>query len=209
MKNSLLIILAFSLIACGKKVSTVKEFNELISDPENGFKISKSVNKVLVSVIYTPPEYVALKEMESNGFKEQSKYDSLLKLSKLSASFIMILGPDESKDNKDDIMYKDLKNFKEYVERAMTLNFDLENKVKLTVETADYAPVLSSLENTYGLSKDRKINFVFTPMNKKDELEKAKDFDFVYSDETFDVGILHFEFNKEKVGNNIPQIEIK
>ncbi|MDP2387574.1 MAG: hypothetical protein Q8M29_14450 [Bacteroidota bacterium] len=208
-KNSLLIICAFTFIACGKKINTVEEFNTFISNPDNGFKVSRSVNNVLVSVIYTPPEYVALKEMESNGFTEKPKYDSLLNLSKSYSSFVMILGPDESKDNKDDIMYKDLKNFKEYVERALTLNFDLESKVNLMADKMSYAPVLSSLENTYGLSKDRKVNFVFAPINKKDELEKVKKFDFVYSDESFDIGILHFEFDKNAIENNIPRIEIK
>jgi len=195
--------------SCGKEISTLSEFNSFVSDSENGLKVSKSVNGVLISVIYTPPEYISLKEMELHGFKGKEKYDSLLNNNKASASFLMIFGPDESKGNKDDIMYTGLKNFKEYVERAMTLNFDLEQQITLSTEENDYLPVLSSLENTYGLSKDRKINIVFTSLKEQKNLKEAMKYDFIYSDETYDVGILHFEFDKEKIEENLPEINFQ
>ena len=192
--------------SCGKKISSVNEFNSFINDAKNGLKISKSVNGVTLSVIYTPPEYLTLKEMESNNYKGKEKYDSLLANNKASASFLMIFGPDESKENKDDIMYKGLKNFKEYVERAMTLNFDLEQLVTLNTGSNNYLPVLSSLENTYGLSKDRKVNIVFSSIKGQKKLSEETKYDFVYEDETYDIGTLHFEFDKKEIEKNLPEI---
>jgi hypothetical protein len=204
-----LVGMAVSFLGCGKRIETLKEFNTFLSMPENGFKVTKSVNGVLITVIYMPPEYVALKEMESSGKIAQRSYDSLLRQNSASLSFIMILGPDESKNNKDDIMYKDLKDFKEYITRTMDLNFELENKVELITENNSFHPVLSSLENTYGLTKDRKINFVFTPSKEKHELENVKHFDFVYTDEMFDIGILHFEFDNSDLKNKLPEIKFQ
>ena len=88
----------------------------------------------------------------------------------------------------------------------MSLNFDLENQVTLETAANIYAPSLSSLDNTYSLSNDRKINFVFTPVNKKEELENATHYDFVYRDEQFDLGTLHFYFDKKKINTDLPEI---
>ncbi len=201
-----LLIILFS--GCEKKIHSLKEFNEWINNTDHGYKISKSVNGVIVTMIYTPPEYIALKKMETNGLTGKITYDSLLKENELSAAFIMVFGPDESEGNTNDIMYDGLKTFKEYAERALTLNFDMENKVELRINQLSYAPVLSSLENTYGLSKDRKVNLVFAPQSVKTELAAATDFDVVYSDETFGLGILHFYFNKKEIARHLPLIAL-
>lgn len=205
----LLFFLPLLICSCGDKIKTVKDFTAYMNDPKNELKLSKSVNGVLVTVMYLPAEYVSLKELEnSDGIKNVSMYNSLLEQNKQTLSFLMVLGPDESK-SKDDIMYKGLSNFKEYVKRSMSLNFDLEEKVELHTNATTYVPILSSLENTYGLSKDRKVNFVFAPVEKKDELINAKQLDFVYHDETFGVGTLHFSFDKEKIEDQLPVINIE
>lgn len=197
------------LSSCKEEIHTLSEFNQLINKEESGYKQMKSVNGVLVTVVYTPPEYIALKKMEAMNVKSKVVYDSLLEENKWSASFVMVFAPDESKGNKSDIMYDGISNFKEYAERALTLNFDMEKNVELRTPKSTYAPVLSSLENTYGLSKDRKVNLVFTPTSTKTELADAEHFDFVYSDETFEVGVLHFSFDKKKLQEQLPEITIR
>jgi len=211
-KSSVLLIACIALFFAGcvaeKKITGLKEFNGWMKEPKNGLTMSRSVNGMIITVSYLTPEYNALKEMEAEGYKGKVTYDSLLAYYKTTASFIMTLAPDESKNNNGDIMYKGLKNFKEYVERAMSLNFDLENQVTLEADANIYAPSLSSLDNTYSLSTDRKVNFVFTPVNKKEELENATHYNFVYRDEQFDLGTLHFYFDKKNIEKNLPEISI-
>ena len=207
-------LLIFSCIlisfeGCKQDIHASKDFNAVINDQENGYKQCKSVNGVMVTVVYTPPEYVALKKMEASDLKGEMVYDSILENERLFASFMMVFGPDESKGNKNDIMYDCIDNFKEYAERSLTLNFDMENNVELNVNQLAYKPALSSLENTYGLSKDRKVNLVFAPLTSKMEIAEATNFDFVYSDETFGVGTLHFYFDKKKMQQQIPVIAIR
>lgn len=211
-KSNLLLIGFVGMILTGcitkKKISSLQEFNGYMNDTKNGLTISRSVNGVKVTLSYLTPEFKALKEMESEGFKGNIKYDSLLAYYKNTASFVMTLAPDESKKEKGDIMYKGVRDFKEYIERALALNFDLESQVTLEADGITYAPSLSSLDNTYSLTNDRKINFVFTPTSKKEELLNAAYYDFVYHDEHFDLGTLHFYFDKKKIENDLPEILI-
>lgn len=186
----------------------MQEFIRYMNDAKNGLTISRSVNGVKVTLNYLTPEYNALKEMESEGLKGKVKYDSLLAYYNSTASFVMTLAPDESKKEKGDIMYKGVKDFKEYIERALALNFDLESQVRLEADKNIYPPSLSSLDNTYSLTTDRKVNFVFTPANKKEELLNAAYYDFVYHDEHFGLGTLHFYFDKKKIENDLPEILI-
>jgi hypothetical protein len=165
------------------------------------------VNGVLVSVLYLPPEYLALKELKGDTANKRLNYDSLLNYHRNSSSFIITFGPDEAKKNTNDIMYDNIKNFREYTERSLDLNFDMENKIVLKTKKGEYAPVLSSLENTYGLSKDRKVNLVFAA-GMKDDKTKNQYYDFVYSDETFGVGTLHFNFDANRIKENMPEVSI-
>lgn len=201
--------LAFSACKSEKEITSLKEFNSWMYSEKSGLLLSKSVNGIKVKLTYLTPEYNALKEMEQYKLSGKVKYDSLLTYYKSSATFVMTLAPDESKNQSDDIMYKGLKNYQEYVKRALSLNFDLEQQVIVEADGKKYMPNLSSLDNTYGLSNDRKINFVFTPQQQKDELEKASYYDFVYHDEQFDLGTLHFYFNKKEIENSLPKIVIK
>lgn len=206
---NIFLILLFAGCGAEKNINNTQEFDAWMNEKKNELKVSRSVNGVVVTVNYLPPEYNALKEMESTGLRGQKQYDSLLTYYKNSAAFVMTLAPDESKkNNSGDIMYKGVKNFKEYIERALALNFNLENEVDLEVNGSTYTPVLSSLDNTYSLSNDRKINFVFAPVKDKEEMIKAIYYDFVYHDSSFDLGTLHFFFDKKKIENNLPEISL-
>jgi hypothetical protein len=213
MKNTVSFLLATVLFLCScstqkDKISTVKEFNSWMNEEENGMQITKSVNGVSVTVSYFPPAYSALKEMESTGLKDKQQYDSLLNYYQSSALFVMTISPDDNKDYKGDIMYKDVTDFKAYVERALELNFNLESYVALEVDGEKYVPVLSSMDNTYSLTDYRKINFVFVPTTKANELQSAQLYQFVYHDEIFKLGTLYFPFDKVAIENNMPEISL-
>ncbi len=203
------LILLNLLVGCKGKVATVNDLKSWINNPKQGLVASKSVNGVKVNIHYLPPQYNALKEMESTGLTGKASYDSLLLQQQKVATFLMVLAPDEDKGTKGDIMYKDIQNFKQYVERSLTLNFDLENQIELKTDKGEYKASLSSLENTYSLTNDRKINFVFTPTTKEDELTLAKEYDFIYNDESFGLGTLHFYFNKKEIEASLPEITVQ
>lgn len=189
-----------------KSISTVKEYSEWINKAENGCVINKRVNGMVIEIKYLPPSYIALKEWESGNYKEK-KIEELLKENQYTTAFLMTFKPDEENNNSD-VMFSGVSNYKEYVERSMDLNFDLENKVTLNFDNKKLRPVLSSLENTYGLSKGRSVYLVFAPSENKEELKNIKELDFIYADDIYELGILHYIFNLEDIQKKSPNIKV-
>jgi hypothetical protein len=73
----------------------------------------------------------------------------------------------------------------------------MEDFVQLKMGESKYKPVLSSMENTYGIGQSRDIMIVFSPSSLKDNgFLSSKELDFVYNDEIFEVGKCHFVFDR-------------
>lgn len=201
-----LIILISFLTACqSNSVKDTQEYNQWLSNTENGCKVIKEVNDMIIEVKLLPYSYLALKEYEQD---KNLKFDSLVSAYKNSTTFLIGIKPKDGHQG-DDVMYKNISTYKEYIERANELNFDLESKIKLKTSIGEFQPVLSSLENTYGLTKGRKVYLVFADSNAKNELQNEKHYDLVYTDNEFKLGILHFEFDYSSIKNNLPQIDLK
>lgn len=183
-----------------------EQYIKWVGDTENGLIKTRKVNGIEVSVKYLPNEYLIYKELKNiEEEQKQAVNDSLYKAYEGTMTFLFTIGPDEEKGNKDDIMLTGLRNYHEYVDRSMTMNFELENFVSLKTGEKEIKPVLSSMENVYGLGKSRNILFVFAPEQNNEDFEKMTDLDFIYADELFELGILHFNFRKEDF-KNIPAL---
>jgi len=204
---SLFFGISFLLTSCKTShVNSVEEYNKWMNDPENGLVKTKKIKGLTVSVKYLPAAYLIYKELGETDYSEKDR-DSLKKAYERSLTFLMTIAPDKEKGNKNDIMLEGIVNYKDYSERLLTLNFELDKNVTLKSDNLELKPVLSALENTYGLSKSRSITFVFAPDIKEMEmLKNAKTLDFVYIDELFQLGILHFNFNNEKL-KELPVVE--
>ena len=187
-------------------ISSSIEYNNWLNNIDNGCKVSKEVNGMIIEVKFLPSNYLALKEAESLG--NLNSYDSLLKSYKDSNTFLFTFKPKEGHKG-DDVMFKNVADYKDYIERSLELNFDLESKITLKTKNDSYSPVLSSLENTYGLTKGRRVYIVFTEKTPQKELQKSPVFDLIYTDDIYDLGILHFTFDNKKIKENLPQIELK
>lgn len=202
------IVLGFS--GCiKKKVNTVGEYSKWINEPENGLIITKRIKGLEISVKYLPSEYLTFKEITESGDNSEKNAQRIKKEYESAITFLMTIGPDESKNNNNDIMFEDIKNYKEYSERLLSLNFEMDKNVTLKAAHVELKPVLSALENTYGLSKSRNVMFVFSPNDKEIEnIKKADAIDFVYTDELFSLGIMHFNFQRNNI-ENLPIINRK
>ncbi len=204
---SIIVVVLFSGCSETSSVANIEELNAWMKNAEE-LTITRSVNGVEVKVKYILPIYSAFKDLKRYELSSQKSFDSLLTFYDNNATFIMTLGPDETTGTTGDIMYKGVKNFKEYVLQAKHLNFDLEKQVSMETNEGNYYPALSSLDNTYSLTSNRNINFVFSPTKTKEELKNAKHFQFVYDDEVFELGTLHFYFDKEKIDSQTPKVSI-
>ncbi len=186
-------------------VHDVQSYQRWLAEKGNPCKVSRQVGDMVISMKYLPPEFLALKDQEASGGR--LSYDSLFSNYKHSVAFLMSFESSHGQDGED-VMYKDLRSYKEYLERNMTLNFDLESRVQLKGDFGSCYPVLSSMENTYGLSKGRDVYLVFSSQEKDYDLYRQNQWDLVYEDDVYQTGILHFTFNYPEIKSTLPEINL-
>ncbi len=195
-------VLLISFVSCDntQEIKNIEEYLKWINLEENGLVKQKSVNGILMKVKLLTPDYLAY--LENRGNTNGQKADSLISHYSGSYTFVLSIGPDEKSGNSGDIMYKGVQEYKEYAERMLTMNFDMEQYIKLTLDDMEYKPVLSSMENVYGLDSKRNLIFVFAPNNEKDKnFTNSSQLDFIYDGQMFDLGVNHFVFKKEDIVN--------
>jgi len=95
----------------------------------------------------------------------------------------------------------------EYNERVYQLNFNLKEYLTLVAGGKRFHPVLTKLENIYGLDKRRKAMVVFSPERDSAELKNHEEYDIIFNDEIFDTGLNHFVFAGNDL-NGIPELRI-
>lgn len=194
-------------VGCTKQeVNSVSEYSKWINNAENGLIKIKKIKGLEIAVKYLPTEYLILKELEESDDTSENNRERIKKEYENAITFLMTIGPDENKKNNNDIMFEGIKSYKEYSERLVSMNFEIDKNVSLNTTHAELKPVLAVLENTYGLSKSRNIMFVFSPNeSEKKDMKTSNNIDFVYSDELFSLGIMHFSFDYDQL-ENLPHI---
>ncbi len=190
------------ITSCTSKPATVKEYLTFLNNPDNKLVALKKINGLEIKVKYLPPGYLTyLEESKDDHPYSPQKIDSLLKSYSKSKTFLMTIGQDKESGGSGDVMMRGIASYSEYKERIMNMNFHMENNVVLKTEYGDFYPVLSTLENSYGLSESISFYFVFADNEKSKNLNDSKEFNFTYSDETFGLGINHFFFSKKDMNN--------
>lgn len=93
------------------------------------------------------------------------------------------------------------------VDPAWSLNFSWDEQASLRCGKNEYKPVLSTLENTYGLTKDRNVILVFAPTERGDtEFWTAPELDLVLYTPHLGNGIQHFKFDRTSIVNTVASI---
>lgn len=201
----LIVCLGFTSACKHGKINDATQYLKWINDEAHGLVKTKYVNGMELKIKYFPPQFSAYMEWKDMPRYTAHQRDSLVGLYKNNVTFMLSIGPDERKAKGGDIMFQNVSNYKEYAERTHTMNFEMEEFITLEIGDQKYRPVLSSMENVYGLDAKRNIILVFAPSEKNDShLKNAEKMDFVYADELFELGVNHFVFNRKDI-NNIPE----
>ncbi len=204
-KNHLLglvILLACFSCTSRKEFSSISQYANWLNDPSHGALVEREVNDLKLTVKYLPPEYLAAKD--SRGLSQSGK-DSLLKSYSQSKTFLLTISPNGKAEKQGDLMFRNINNYQQYKERSFAMNFEIGEYVNLDAGDNTYAPVLSTLENTYGLEEGRSIYLVFNDHHQGEEFDKAKELDVVFNDELFNTGLHHFVFSRKNL-NDIPHL---
>lgn len=179
----------------------IKEYLKWINNTDNGLTKSRIVNELELKVKYLPPDYILYQEIDEKGYSSQATLDSLRHQLDQSATFLMSISPVKNSKRWNDITMTGLPNYQAFRERKMTLNFDMSEAILLKTDDFDFVPVLSVMEDVYGLKKGRTFIFVFTPKVIGSKIFNGKVIDFIYDDEIFNTGINHFRFNINQLEN--------
>lgn len=200
---SLLILplLLFLLSCSNSSVSTYEEYVAWLNDEDNGLVATKKSNGITIKVKYIPPDYLAYQELQGQSRVKKAKIDSLVESYNKSLTFLMTIGVD-GKLKEGDVMFQDVRDYESYKERLYAMNFDVEHLTTLKLGNKTYRPVLSGLENVYGLTESRNITLVFVPEEQKEKVFYASEsLQFSFDDEIFNTGINHFTFSREDLDN--------
>lgn len=185
-------------------LDNVEVYLRWLNNPQNGLVRSKTVNGFSLTVKYLPPDYLACRELADGKEYSAAYKDSIRSIYNQGMSFLLRIAPDEE-SHSSDIMFWNARNYQEYKERFLNLNFTISEYIALKTDRGKYNPVLSNLENVYGLTPGRNLQFVFVDEQHPNGLKEAAFFDFIFTDEIFDTGINHFVFSREDI-NNIPKL---
>ncbi len=186
------LLMVFSISCTGKK--TVKECLEYYKKHKEEFVVSKVVSGFEVKMEYIPKHLFASADpaIKPNG----------------DLNFVLTIAPIKDYDDEyKATMFEKISKFEEYKERVFNLNFEMNKLVELSLDDKPevYVPVLFNTENTYGLTKEIKINLIFAAKSVKGEFKEAHKIDVVFTDEIFETGISHFVFDNHII-NNISQL---
>ena len=205
----ILLFILFSLQSCRHTlISNEQEYLNWLRNEKNNLIKTKYINNLKISARFLPAEYLVYKEIKGDLKKENRNHeiDSLLNIYSQSLTFIITISPDDREGEQFDIMYFNIENKEDYYERAHKLNFNISEYISLTTRKSEYAPVLHTLENTYGLSNSRNIYIVFSETADNGDLFSSKTLDLVFNDLIFETGISHFIFKKFDL-TKIPKID--
>jgi hypothetical protein len=191
--------------SCTREFDSVKSIYQWINNPANGLIRSRTIEGFTLTLKYLPPQFVALRDTKESEKPDEKTYDSLLNLYNKSYTFLLTIASTENAD-KNDPMYAGLEGIPDFKVRAGILNFDMPDYISIKTPTSEYRPVLTSMENTYGLKGQRNIYMVFTDDAAENNLMQEKELDIVFNDEIFQTGISHFVFNKDEL-QSVPGVD--
>jgi hypothetical protein len=203
----LLVIVLVFLTGCQNEITDMQSFHQWINDPSNGLTKTKHVGDYKITVKCLPSEFLALREVKEETKPTQPIYDSLLSSYKNTLTFLLMISA-TSPESQQDPMFKELEGLPEYKERAGEMNFNMDSYVSIKTSSGEYKPVLTTMENTYGLRNQRVVYIVFADDKHDGGLLNQPKWDFIFNDEIFNTGINHFVFQSSDLAD-MPIVEFE
>jgi len=168
----------------------------------NGLIRARTANGIRTTVRLQPPE------AQQGAQANESNADSLANGARRTSpgdqlTFVINLATD-GEHRKGDVMHAGVRDVADLIEQAYLLNFSWEEEVVLRCGDNSYRPVLSTLENTYGLTPDRNVVLVFAPDRENDTaFHSSPNLDLILNCGQLGTGIQHFKFNRTSLLNAI------
>ena len=205
------LFLAVFACGCKQEYSNTADFNAWLNNKDNACYIEKDIAGIAVGMKYLPPAYKTLQAAELNKkLKKYADQDSLMQLSNKTMSFLMTIAPANNRKvekggQSPNVMYEGITNYSEFAERVTSMNFFMDQYIKMYVNGDSIKPAMVLVENVYELSDKRLFNIAFV----SDSIpKKSNEYIVVYSDPYFGMGDVQFSI-KQKDIDKANQLNIK
>ena len=186
-------ILLFS--ACNKTFNS-EELKVFVLDQENGFLKTELVANTEYSVLYSHPQFEALKRIKDDQKASEELITELIQESSEQLIFYIRLRDINNKN----LLKKDIVDNKVYDERLMYLLGDIKDDFSLLNGTDTISCSIHHFERGYGVNPSLNITLAF---NKP---SKLTDFTFIYNDQLFGAGKLKFQYFSEEINKDFELI---
>lgn len=190
------LLIAYCSCTHAPRVVDLPFLEQYAQEPDNGLVADHTTNGIHTTVRLVPGAIGALREDRTANDSCHDRLAELLDFHAHQLCFILNLAPDTA-HFKGDIMYAGVRTKEQFTEQAFALNFSWADMAELHCDKEIYRPVLSTLENTYSLTKDRNVILVFSPKSNTDSaFFRSKDIELVVQDDWLGTGLQHFKFRR-------------
>lgn len=192
------------VFSCSSKTKdSLSAYRQWMDNADHGIVVTRETGDMRVRMQWVPPELQLYRDFhDSDILCDVRKRDSLTQQYQKSIAFLLTF---ESIKDGGDILWKNISTREEFEGRVHLLNFRMNELVQLEINGEIFHPVLSVLENDYGIPHSRKIHLVFSDSEKLRVLQQAQYYDIVLEDEVYMTGISHFKFDRKSM-EEVPSI---
>lgn len=185
----MIILSCVAVVSCQKEL-TKNEYQSFVVDPENGLRKDFETKDFDISVMYEPAEYLQAKmsdnEIEPVSLSDIENYEHFqFRIRLKSGSNILMYNETSSKNE---------------VTRINHFGFTAQDDFIIVSELDTSRCKLAHYSRNYNLSPTVDLTLAF------DRIEKTSDWQFIYSDQQFDLGRIKFLFKQEDL-EDLPKLK--
>lgn len=178
--------LCFLITGCTQDSLSYEEYLEYLSNPSNGLRGDRQTESLVVSTTLLPASF------RKYRLPNPASADSTI-------GFQVAIKFDENsrQDVSKDVAIHGVHSVDEFLARIEQLNFSMEQDLTMKCSNKQYKCVLAAMDNSYGLSSERRFTIVFVPDKHEDpDFFGSEEIELIYHDRIFGIGKQKFSFTR-------------
>lgn len=184
-------LFAFFLSGCQKQLSP-EDYTAYVSDPNNGLRKDKVINGFEISIMYEPVDFLMAQDDLSsidNGSERRNELEQFehfqFRIKALNGSNVLLFNETKSQNE---------------VTRINHFSFYAKNDFELVSGNDTNQCMVAHYSRNYNLSPTVDLSLAFDP------IEKDHDWQLIYVDKQFNLGIIKFLFKEEDI-TGLPELK--
>ncbi|GEM_PF-4068322 len=205
----LVFVSALLFSACGsdKGMLSWADYQEWIHDESNQLKKVKQVNKINISALYLPADYLGFRDLlSSKAVIDSAGYQQAKSNYQCGLTFRILIEPEENGIN---LLYHKVGSEGAYKARMNALSFSGDQYISMSVGSSIYPPVLVNYEGYNELLNRVIFTAVFQPKEYSCGAfqEDLAEVTLTFEDPFWSTGVNNFTYGTS-ILTNVPQINM-